>query len=114
MSERIGAALPFSISPHYIGPLSSISSLCKTGNVLGQFTRKMILPANTSVGCVEVRIPCVDKLTLTNKKVLFSCHLGFHSCDKIDVFDSDERKNPLCFFGFILFDFTKNKKDTFW
>lgn len=97
MSERIGADLPFSISPRYVGPLSSISSLCKTGNVLGRFVRKMILLANTSVGCVEVGISCVDKMTLTNKKVLFSCHLGFHSCDKIDVFDSDERKNPLCF-----------------
>lgn len=98
MSERIGADLPFSISPLYVGPLSSISSLCKTRNVLGQFIRKMIsLADDTSVGCVEVRIPCVDEVTLTNKKVLFSCHLGFHSCAKIDVFDSDERKNPLCF-----------------
>lgn len=54
------------------------------------------------------------KMILTTLKVLLSCQVGFYSCDKIDVFDTDLKKESIVLFGFILFDFLKNKSDTFW
>lgn len=52
---------------------------------------------------LRVRVLCVvDKMTFTNQKVLLSCHLGFHPCDKVDVFHT-LKKESIVLFSFILF-----------
>lgn len=48
-------------------------------------------------------------MILTTLKVLLSCRIGFYSCDKIDVFDTDLKKESIVLLVSFFLIFLKTK-----